>query len=172
MKTSLGRPSPGTDARARALTCYGVLNIEGLTMHRLVVSACVLVLGVLALGARCEENGEEPPGTPARSGRIVVDAPIDGLEVLILESFPVQYHLRIVSGLPSGCAEFEKAEIIGRGGSEITVRVTNTLPDDPNIACTAIYGTKETTLPLGTDFVAGETYMVMVNDTVEEFTAQ
>ena len=105
-------------------------------------------------------------------GASYVDAPIDELEVLVLESFPVQYNLRIVSGLPSGCAEFDNAEITARSGNQIIVRVTNTLPDDPNIACTAIYGTKETTLALGTDFASGQTYTVKVNDTSVDFTAQ
>jgi inhibitor of cysteine peptidase len=142
-------------------------------MHRLLRSTSFVVLGLFALGGGCIEGSENSPRTPtAPSGRIVTDAPIDELEVLILESFPVQYNLRIVSGLPSGCAEFEKAEVTGRRGNELTVRVTNTLPDDPNIACTAIYGTKETTLPLGSDFNAGETYSIVVNDTPIEFTAQ
>jgi hypothetical protein len=126
-----------------------------------------------ALGAACGDGNEDqrdPTSQPA--GRTVVDAPIDGAEILQLESFPVQYNLRIVSGLPSGCAEFDKAEITSRSDGEIVVRVTNTLPADPNIACTAIYGTKETTLPLGTDFESGQTYTVRVNDSRVEFTAQ
>ena len=78
----------------------------------------------------------------------------------------------ITSGLPSGCAVFDKAEVTSRSGNTITVRVTNTVPDDPNVACTAIYGTKETTVGLGSDFTSGETYTVNVNDKSIDFAAQ
>jgi hypothetical protein len=46
------------------------------------------------------------------------------------------------------------------------------MPDDPNVACTAIYGTKETTLPLGTGFVSGTMYTVRVNGESVQFIAQ
>jgi inhibitor of cysteine peptidase len=150
----------------------------------------VVVLGVLiaACGDDADDDAQErtatmaatstasdstPSATASTSGnRVVTDAPIDEVEILVLESFPVQYSARIVSGLPSGCAQFEAAEITGRTDSEVTIRVTNTVPADKTVACTAIYGTKETTVPLGTDFTSGKTYMVRVNDETATFTAQ
>ena len=142
-------------------------------MKKVLALGAVSLLAFAGLAAACDDDG--PVADPTASGtpaRTVVDAPIDNLDVLTLESFPPQYNLLITSGLPSGCAEFDKAEITGRNGNTITVRVTNTIPGDEAVACTAIYGTKETTLPLGSDFTSGETYTVDVNDKSVDFTAQ
>ena len=98
-------------------------------------------------------------------------APIDGADLIIEESNPVQYAVHIVSGLPSGCAQFADATA-SRNGEEITIQVRNTLPANGQIACTQIYGTHETTVPLGSDFVSGAAYRVHVNDRTLEFTAQ
>jgi inhibitor of cysteine peptidase len=141
------------------------------------LAAYIVILAVGAAASMAAACGEDSPAndagspTPTADTRLE-DAPIDELEILILESFPVQYNLRIVSGLPSGCAVFDKAEETGRSGNEITVRVTNTMPADPNIACTAIYGTHESTLGLGSDFTSGQVYTVRVNDKSTTFTAQ
>ena len=98
-------------------------------------------------------------------------APIDGADLIIEESNPVQYGVHIVSGLPSGCAQFADATA-ARTGDEITITVRNTLPANGQIACTQIYGTHETTVQLGSDFVKGAAYRVHVNDRTLEFTAQ
>ncbi len=98
-------------------------------------------------------------------------APIDGAEIVVRESAPPQYAVHITFGLPSGCAEFADATA-SRTGDVITVTVRNTLPSDARIACTQIYGTHETTVELGSDFVRGTTYRVHVNDKTIEFTAQ
>jgi len=137
---------------------------------KLFLFALIPLLGVAAAAATCGGDDASAP-TPTPDLKIV-DAPIDGLDIIVRESFPPQYAAHIVSGLPSGCAQFDKAEITGRSGNEITIRVTNTLPDDPNLACTAIYGTHETTVELGSDFASGTTYTVRVNDTWVEFVAQ
>jgi hypothetical protein len=98
-------------------------------------------------------------------------APIDGAEIVVEESFPVQYAVHITSGLPSGCAQFADATA-SRAGVEIAITVRNTLPANGQIACTQIYGTHETTVQLGSDFARGTTYRVRVNDRTLEFTAQ
>lgn len=142
---------------------------------KLTLGLTLLALVFAVMSAACGDDGRTPDPDPVPAPTYapkIEDAPIDQLEVLILESFPAQYNLRIVSGLPSGCHQFDKAEVTGRSDSEIEVRVTNTLPGDPNIACTAIYGTHESTVPLGSDFIAGATYTVRVNDKTTTFTAQ
>jgi hypothetical protein len=141
-------------------------------MRHLYLAATIIVMaGALGFAGRCDDD--ERGVTPVPTYRTqIVDAPIDELEVLTLESFPPQYNVRIVSGLPSGCAQFDKAEITGRSGNEITIHVTNIMPDDPNIACTAIYGTHESFVGLGSDFVSGQTYTARVNDKSIDFTAQ
>ena len=137
-------------------------------MKKLLFLALIPLVGIAALAAACNDD-DAPPATP---GRIIVDAPIDDLELVIRESDPPQYAIRIVSGLPSGCAEFERAAITTRSETQITIRVTNTMPDDPNVACTAIYGTKESVVELGSEFTSGQAYTVRVNDKTLEFVAQ
>jgi hypothetical protein len=141
-------------------------------MRRLLPLFLVLVLGAAVTAACIDDSGS----TGSRRGDSyptkVVDAPIDGLEVLIRETAPPSYAVRIVSGLPSGCAKFEAWEITGRSGTEITIRVTNRMPDSDDVACTMIYGTHESVVDLGSDFVSGTTYTVVVNGEPVSFTAQ
>lgn len=116
-----------------------------------------------------------PPDTdetaPAGPTTIEVDAPIEGVEVVILEIDPPQYLLQIVSGLPGGCAQFNGYES-SIEGTTITVTVTNLVPAAP-VPCTAIYGYHEGNINLGSDFAAGETYSVVVNgEAAATFTAQ
>lgn len=143
-------------------------------MKTLLALAAIVALAAASLGAACGDDDDATNGRTAVAtyATKVEDAPIDNLEVLTLESFPPQYNLVITSGLPSGCAVFDKAEITDRSADTITVRVTNLMPADPNVACTAIYGYKETTVGLGSDFTSGQTYTVKVNDKSIDFTAQ
>ena len=119
-------------------------------------------------------GGAQP--TPAPTGTVIPlprhpePAPIDGLDVLTLESFPPQYMLHIVAGLPSGCAEPLSHEVLPRQGNLIRVVVLNSLPD--NAICTAIYGMYELNINLGSDFTSGQTYTVRVNEHEVTFTAQ
>jgi hypothetical protein len=115
---------------------------------------------------------DPPPPRPTPSYRTKSEpAPIDDVELLIRESFPPQYALRIVSGLPSGCHQYE-ATTVQRSGTAFTVTVTNLAPDDPGVACTAIYGQHEQTVELASDLISGTAYTVEVNDRTLEFTAQ
>ncbi len=107
-----------------------------------------------------------PPGATTR-----VLAPIDAAEMIVRESFPPQYAVRVVSGLPSGCHTFDGAEVT-RNGTEIAIAVWNRVPSDARIACTAIYGTHEEMVELGSDFRSGVVYHVAVNDRPLTFTAQ
>ena len=127
--------------------------------------AAALLLGAVACSPRTPAGGDN-------GERKEVDAPIESIDILVRESFPPGYTLHIVSGLPSGCAKFNMAAVIERTGNNIFVRVTNTMPSDPNVVCTMIYGYHETNLDLGTNFKSGVTYTVQVNDKSKTFTAQ
>jgi opacity protein-like surface antigen len=116
-----------------------------------------------------------PVGTPvpaptAPAGRQLVPAPIDKLEVVIRESAPPQYSLRIQAGLPSGCAQ-KGTHRWSRTGDAITVEVLNSMPTGDPI-CTMIYGMYDLAIELGTDFKRGVTYSVRVNDKTTTFVGQ
>ena len=104
-------------------------------------------------------------------GMVQALAPIESVDVLVLESFPQQYMLAVVSGLPNGCASFA-GNRIEREGDTIRVEIFNWKPGDEDIACTEEYRTVETNISLGSDFVSGTMYTVSVNDVVETFVAQ
>ena len=105
-----------------------------------------------------------PAPTPPMDGRTRAPAPIDDVDVIAAGS---GYSLEIQAGLPGGCALRDGHEV-SRNGSEITVKVWNTVPTD-NRPCTAIYGMYDLSVPLG-DFADGQTYTIRVNDEVTTFT--
>jgi hypothetical protein len=124
-----------------------------------------LLLLVLAVFAAACANGE----AEADAERVL--APVDSVDVRIAESAPPQYFLDVVSALPSGCATFDDYDI-ERAGDTITVTVWNLDATPEDGACTAIYGTVEHHITLGTNFRSGTTYTVHVNDVTTTFVAQ
>jgi hypothetical protein len=96
-------------------------------------------------------------------------APIDEVTIYTADSAPPQYLVYIVSGLPSGCAQFKDLKT-ERSEETIAITVTNLIPKaGQQIACTAIYGMKEHHVNLGSDFEPGMTYTVQVNDVTRTF---
>ena len=124
-----------------------------------VALAAVAVAGAAA--ALAAGVGGAPPG------RQTVAAPIDDVQVLIRESAPPQVSARIVAGLPGGCAQRDSYSV-SRSGDTITITVLNSVPSG-NPICTMIYGTYELVVDLGTDFRAGGTYVLRVNDRTTTF---
>ncbi|MCH7705747.1 MAG: hypothetical protein IIB33_01720 [Chloroflexi bacterium] len=104
-------------------------------------------------------------------GLVQVPAPIESVDILTLESFPPQYNLAVASGLPNGCASFA-GYYLNRDDTTIRVDMINWKPAASDVACTADYRTVNTTIPLGSDFVPGESYAAVVNDVTERFVAQ
>lgn len=103
--------------------------------------------------------------------RVEEAAPIESFEVLVLESFPPQYRLKIVSGLASGCAAFDRTEV-ERVGNTFNVSVINTMPaPDAQVACTMIYGYHEQSVALE-GIESGVEYTVNVNDKTMTFEGQ
>ncbi len=131
----------------------------------------LLVLAALSTVACIPGKGDGSSATPIPETKIV-DAPIEGIDILTRESFPPGYTAHITSGLPSGCARFHSARVTSRSGNTIDIEVKNTVPADRNTACTAIYGYVDTNLDLGTSFTSGQTYTVKVNDKTATFAAQ
>jgi hypothetical protein len=126
----------------------------------------------LGLSAAACDDGDEAPGDAPSGDRVIQLAPIDELELIIRESFPAQYAVRIVSGLPNGCAQFHSVELVSQGATVFEFRVENSVPADPDTVCTAIYGTHEQIMELGAGLGSGIEYTVKVNDKELKFTAQ
>ena len=106
---------------------------------------------------------------------IIAESPIEGAEIMVLESAPPQYQLRVVSGLPvgSGCSQFNGYEIRRRELNEIEVVVTHHEVADQLVACTTDFPIVETNVPLGSSFEPGKEYAIRVNsDITVSFEAQ
>lgn len=140
---------------------------RGAVAPRLLAMAALLAVAMFAMVARGVEaqtptgtGTVTPTATPTPDRRPEL-APIEAVEVQILKSQPPQYQVAVTSGLPGGCAAFENISFT-RSGTRVDVTVVNSMPVG-NVPCTAIYGYKDSTVNLGSDFVAGTTYQVVVN---------
>jgi hypothetical protein len=72
----------------------------------------------------------------------------------------------IKGGLRDGCTKYHDA-VVTRDGNTINIKVTVQHPKDA--MCTAIYGYFEKTINLGSNFTAGTSYMLKVNDYTTTF---
>ena len=99
---------------------------------------------------------------PSDKDTVQVLAPIDSIELQIAESFPLQYFLTVVSGLPDGCHSFG-GYTLTRDGQRVLIKVSNLRPSNTDLMCVQLYGTVETTIPLGSDFDSSQTYTIDVN---------
>ena len=112
------------------------------------------------------------PTAPPPDDTIKAPAPIESVQINVAESFPPQYFVEVMAGLPNACAEFYGYEE-SRSGNTISITVTNLVPaPSAQVACAEIFTTHRISVPLGTEFQSGQTYVVDVNGTTETFTAQ
>ena len=129
--------------------------------------AGVLVLAVLAVGAMFYAYASALSPRAPVGDRQQVAAPIDKVDVLVRESNPPQVTVKISAGLPGGCAK-QDSYSVNRAGDTISITVLNTMPTG-NPICTAIYGTYELNVDIGSNFALGNTYTVRVNDKTTTF---
>ena len=141
-------------------------------------TAITLLFALLILALTACAGGQplaptnQPSAPTATPSSLVIEAlaPIDRVEVIIAESFPPQYFVLVESGLPKGCAEFDRYTVT-RDGDTIHVEIVN-METAGDVVCTEEYRTVENNIPLGSDLEPGATYTVLVNDVVETFVAQ
>ena len=93
-------------------------------------------------------------------------APIHEVRVAIAESYPPQVMVYIQGGLSDGCTTFHELKT-ERTGNTVNITVTTQRPRDA--VCTQVYGYFEQNVNLGSDFIAGETYTIKVNDKTTSF---
>lgn len=137
---------------------------------RYIAPTLILSCGLPVLAA-CSAPDAVPPPSASDERREEL-APIESADIQVRESFPPQYALEIVSGLPSGCARFSRIDV-ARDEASIEVTVWNSVPAADDVVCTMIYGTARNTALLGSDFEPGRTYEVRINgERTVSFTAQ
>jgi hypothetical protein len=122
----------------------------------LLVAATLLITG-------CQET---PVTTTPEPDMEISLAPIHEVNVVFMESDPIQVGVIIQGGLSDGCTEFNDVEVIQEGNT-INVEVTVQRPKDAG--CTDEYRYFEHNLNLGSNFTPGETYTLKVNDYTTTF---
>ncbi len=115
--------------------------------------------------------GTATASPPADSPRVEVRAPIVRISLRVAESYPPQYLADVTSALPDGCAQFARFAL-RREANTLFIDVFNSRPREQNVACTMIYGEKETAVPLGSDFTPGSSYTIDANGMRHTFVAQ
>ncbi|HNS50303.1 MAG TPA: hypothetical protein PKO09_03890 [Anaerolineae bacterium] len=127
--------------------------------------AAVLALAILA--AACGTT-QEPGATPTPGGDVIRgSASVDAIDILILESFPVQVQVRVSGNLPDGCTELgETAQ--ERQGTAFTVTLGTVRP--AHALCTEALVPFETTVALDVLGLKAGQYAVAVNGVSGTFT--
>ena len=95
--------------------------------------------------------------------------------MIILESFPPQYRIKVISNLPRGssCSRFNGYDVARPSANTIEVSVTHLEVAEDNVPCTRDLPVVETMVSLGSGFQSGEEYTVTINGQVSEtFKAQ
>jgi inhibitor of cysteine peptidase len=109
----------------------------------------------------------ELPGTGPGEGEIGQNAMVDEIDVLILESFPVQVNVVVRGNLPDGCTYLDEFDVIQDGNTfNITILTTR----DPDAMCTMALVPFEETVSLDVEGLAAGEYTVVVQDQTETFT--
>jgi inhibitor of cysteine peptidase len=119
---------------------------------RLLVACCVLT------GFACSTSGVTNPTTA------VAPIQIDGVDVLLMESFPVQVTAHVEGVVGDGCSTVLPLEM-SRSGNLVTISILRERPVDA--VCTQIARLYDERIPLGT-FASGE-YVLRVNDVERSF---
>ena len=107
------------------------------------------------------------PETPVRPEAVMGVATVESIEVIILESFPVEIDIKARGSLPNGCTSIEDVSI-DRTGTEFNIGISTT--QDPEAVCTQQLVAFEETIPLDVADLAAGSYQVNVNGRTGSFT--
>lgn len=131
-----------------------------------VITLLLVLLFLTACGAPTPDVGRDnPQDRPMPAGM----APVESIEILILESFPVQVLVRVRGNLPDSCTDID--QINQRSGLEnnaFWVEITTVRPTDK--ACTKAPVPFEETISLVVYGLPAGTYTVDVNGVSGTFT--
>ena len=110
----------------------------------------------------------ETPDTSEEPKTVEKLAPIDRVEIIVAESFPVQVHVLVEGSLPDGCTEID--QINRRSDLEnntFWVEITTVRPT--NVECTTEVVPFEEIIPLDVYGLSAGVYTVDVNSVTDTF---
>ena len=133
-----------------------------LNNKRLLLGGLILLLAAAGCGAAAT------PGGPGGDGTFVTGvAVVDSVDLLMLESFPVQIHALVKGNLPDGCTTIDQVTQ-ARQGNAFTVTITTKRPADK--MCTEALVPFEESVALEVVGLPAGTYAVEVNGVTASFT--
>ncbi|MCI0398332.1 MAG: hypothetical protein L0332_05935 [Chloroflexi bacterium] len=105
--------------------------------------------------------------TPAGEGEVIIgQATVENIDILILESFPVQVHVLVRGYVGDGCTEIDEIQTTPEGNA-FMVTITTKRPAEA--VCTQILVGFEETIPLDVAGLPAGTYTVNVNGVTGTF---
>jgi inhibitor of cysteine peptidase len=110
---------------------------------------------------------EVPPMPANNEGERGQNAMVDDIDVLILESFPVQVNVVVRGNLPDGCTYLDEFDV-ERDGSTFNMIIWTIR--DPDAMCTMALVPFEETIPLDVIGLEAGEYTVVVQEQSETFT--
>ncbi len=135
------------------------LGIVVLVLVAALVAGCSLLPG----GAASEDG---PTPEPTVGGTIEGTANVETVDLLIMESFPVQVRAEVSGYLPDGCTELGNWTV-ERNGSTFSVLLPTERPADA--VCTEALESFQVSIPLEVLGLEAGTYTVDVNGVTETF---
>ncbi|HET9201172.1 MAG TPA: hypothetical protein VFO84_09410 [Dehalococcoidia bacterium] len=124
----------------------------------------VLASALVVLTAACGDDDDDDNDANDDSEVVTTEFAVDSVEVLQLESFPVQISVEATGTLPDGCTEVSNVDV-AQDGSQFTVAIETERPTD--VACTLQIREHTESVSLGSP-EPGD-YTVTVNGVSEEF---
>ena len=133
------------------------------------IAALAILLGLsLAPSPRLGAQDGATPGLGASpspgAGADLLD--VTGVDVLLLESFPVQVRAVVAGYFPDSCTELGS---VTQERQDATIRVTITTTRPPDAVCAQVITEIEEIVPLEGEFPPGE-YTLIVNEFTTTFT--
>ena len=128
----------------------------------------ILLIFIFLLSA-CQpvEGTETPPPTDGEYS-YGQDAIVESLEVILLESFPLQAQVRVSGNLPDGCTELHEISV-EQQGQEFILTLTTRRPSG-DVACTEALVPFEEVVALDIQGLDAGTYTVIAQDEQATFT--
>lgn len=131
------------------------------------ITTTILLIATLAACGPAGEPTSTPVPTAGNGEPIIGMAQVDAIEIMILESFPVQIHVVARGNLPDGCTTIDQITE-KREGDTFQVTVTTSRPAGKT--CTQVVVPFEEVIALDVHGLPAGTYRVNVNGATGTFT--
>jgi inhibitor of cysteine peptidase len=131
-------------------------------------AAVVLSLAACTPGGQPTETPSPVPGEPTATPEVTIGmASVEDIEIVMLESFPVQVRVFAKGYLADSCTKMGAIKQERQGNS---FKVTITTMRPTNLACADVISPFEETIPLDVAGLKAGTYTVDVNGVTDTFT--